>query len=200
MPKITAGKTVLVANFNPKWTGSSMNSFTYGNFSMSFLIEQRTGGKVASNTNANLYGQGVALETLNGRAGGLIFGQNLFSKEVAVKADGSPNDIPVTAEKFWTGVGGRNAPVGEAFVEDATSTRFRELTIGYSLPGRMLSRLPLSNVKLSLVARNLFYIYRAAKDLDTDFFEGTDASSEGFQSFAPPTTRTYGVSLKIDFK
>lgn len=200
MPKITAGKTVLVANFTPRWAGSTMNTFTCGNYSMSFLIEQRTGGNVASNTNANLYGQGVALETINGREGGLIFGQNLFSKEVAVKADGSPNDIPVTAEKFWRGVGGRNAPVGEAFVEDATSTRFRELTIGYSIPGKMLNRLPLSHVKLSLVARNLFYIYRAAKDLDTDFFEGTDASSEGFQSFAPPTTRTYGVSLKIDFK
>jgi len=199
MPKFTAARTVLIGNFNPDWTGSISNSLSYKNFGLSFLIDHRQGGTMASNTNANTYGQGVDIATLNGREGGLIFGKNIFSNETAVMADGSPNTVAVTAQKFWQGVGGRNAPVGEAFIEDATSTRFRELSIGYTFPKSIVSRLRVSGVKASLVGRNLFYISRKAKDLDTDFLESTDVEGEGFQSFAPPTTRTFGINLKIDF-
>ena len=200
MPKITAGRTVQIANFNPDWTGAISNSVSYKNFNVSFLIEHRQGGSIVSMTNAILYGAGLTEQTLQGRDGGLIFGENFFGNETAVMEDGSKNTIPVNAETFWLGVGGRNTPVGEAFVSDATNTRFRELTFGYSLPRKMFGKLPVSNVKISLVGRNLFYIYRASPDLDTDFMQGTTPDSEGFQSFAPPTTRSMGINIKIDFK
>lgn len=200
MPKLTPGRTVQIANFNPDWTGGITNTFTYRNFSLSFLIEHRQGGSLVSMTNAILYGAGLTTGTLQGRDGGLIFGKNFFANEHAVKQDGSHNDIPVNAETFWLGVGGRNTPVGEAFVSKATNTRLRELTFGYTLPGKMLGGTPITGVKISLVGRNLFYLYRASPDLDTDFMQGTTPDSEGFQSFASPTTRSMGVNLKIDFK
>lgn len=200
LPKITPGRTVRIANFNPDWVGGISNSFTYENFSLSFLIEHRQGGSIVSMTRAILDGAGLTERTLQGREGGLIFGQNIFSNEIAVLADGSQNKIPVTAENLWLVVGGRNAPVGEAFVSSATNTRFRELIVGYSLPKKLLKNLPVSNLRLSLVGRNLFYIYRTSPDLDTDLMQGTTPDSEGFQSFAPPTTRSYGLNLKVDFK
>ena len=200
MPKITPGRTVKVANFNPDWTGSISNSFTYKNITLSFLIEHRQGGTIVSMTNAMLDGSGLTERTLQGRDGGLIFGENFFSKETAVMQDGSKNTIPINAETFWEGVGGRSTPVGEAFVSSATNTRLRELTLGYSFPHKMFGNLPVSTVQLSVVARNLFYIYRASPDLDTDFMVGTTPDSEGFQAFAPPTTRSIGVNLKINFK
>ena len=200
VPKITPGRTVRIANFNPDWTGGITNSIAYKNFSLSFLIEHRQGGSIVSMTKAILDGSGLTQRTLEGRDGGLIFGQNFFSNEVAVKANGLPNDIPINAETFWLGVGGRNAPVGEVFVSKATNTRLRELTIGYSLPKKLLTSLHVSNMKISLVGRNLFYIYRVSPDLDADLLQGTTPDSEGFQSFAPPTTRSLGINLKIDFK
>lgn len=200
MPKITPGRTVLVANFNPDWTGSISNSFTFKNITLSFLIEHRQGGSVVSMTNAMLDGSGLTARTLQGRDGGLIFGQNFFSNEISVTADGSHNTIPINAETFWQGVGGRNTPVGEAFVSSATNTRFRELTLGYTIPHKMLGNLPVNTIQISIVGRNLFYIHRASPDLDTDFMVGTTPDSEGFQAFAPPTTRSIGLNLKINFK
>ena len=200
MPKITAGRTVQIANFNPDWMGGISNTFTYKDFSLSFLIEHRQGGSVVSMTNAILYGAGLTEATLQGRDGGLIFGDNFFSNLKAAREDGSKNTIPVNAETFWLGVGGRNTPVGEAFVSSATNTRFRELTLGYSLPKKVFGKSPIAGIKLSIVGRNLFYIHRAAPDLDTDFMQGTTPDSEGFQSFAPPTTRSYGLNLKVDFE
>jgi hypothetical protein len=151
-------------------------------------------------TRAILDGAGLTERTLQGREGGLVFGQNIFTNETAVLANGTPNNIPVTAEKLWLAVGGRNAPIGEAFVSNATNTRLRELIIGYTIPKKVIKNLPISNLKISLVGRNLFYIYRASPDLDTDLMQGTTPDSEGFQSFAPPTTRSFGLNLKVDFK
>jgi hypothetical protein len=85
-------------------------------------------------------------------------------------------------------------------VSNATNTRLRELIIGYTIPKKVIKNLPISNLKISLVGRNLFYIYRASPDLDTDLMQGTTPDSEGFQSFAPPTTRSFGLNLKVDFK
>lgn len=198
MPQITQDRTN-ITNFNPDWTGGISNSFSYKGFNASFLIEHRQGGGLVSFTNALLYGDGATEETLRGRDGGLVFGENLFPHETAVTEDGSPNTTEVDAETFWIGVGGRNAPVGEAFVEDASYTRLRELTIGYALPASALERLPFSRLTLSLVGRNLVFLYRASDTLEPDFMPGTGPSSEGFQSFAPPTTRSFGLNLKIDF-
>jgi hypothetical protein len=176
-----------------------MNSFSYKNISASFVIDHRQGGTVASETNAILSSDGAIEQTLMGREGGLIFGDNLFSSETAVLEDGSPNNIAVEAELFWRGIGGRNTPVGEAFVDDATNTRLREITLGYSVGESVLNDLSLSELKVSFVARNLFFIYRASENLDPDFMGSTNPTAEGTQSFTSPTTRSYGVNLKIGF-
>src|SRR5690606_26789188 len=133
-PKVTAGITELVANFNPDWTSGLSNSFNYKNLQLSFLIEHRQGGTIASETNAILFDDGVTVQTLTGRDGDLVFGKNVFGHETAVLEDGSPNNINISAESLWRGIGGRSTPVGEAFVDDATNTRLRELALNYSLP------------------------------------------------------------------
>jgi len=205
MPQLTTPKSVAVANFQADWTGGLSSTFSFRNLSMSFLIDHRQGGTIASLTNAILDADGLTKRTLQGRDGGLIFGDNFFSHETAVQADeegeptSQPNTEEIRAEDFWTAVGGRNAPVGEAFVDDATNTRLRELTIGYSLPQSWISGFPVNNVTLSLVGRNLFFIYKASENLDPDMMVGTSRTVEGFDSFTLPAARTFGANLRIDF-
>lgn len=202
VPLTTAGQNTLVANFNPDWMGGLTNTFNYRNFSLSFLIDHRQGGSITSITNAIIDADGVTARTLRGRDGtDLIFGQTIFEDEEAIVASsGQANNISVGAETFWRGLGGRNVPIGEAFVEDATNTRLRELTFGYTLPQSLLANIPsISNVRVSLVGRNLFFIYRKSDRLDPDHMPGTSAAVEGFDSFAPPTTRSFGANIKIDF-
>ncbi len=205
MPQLTAGKTVAVANLNPDWTGGISSTFSYRNYSFSFLIDHRQGGSIASLTNAIMDADGLTHKTLQGRDGSLVFGDNFFSGETAVQADaqGNPTNTPnaysVDAETFWRAVGGRNAPVGEAFVEEATNTRVREMTVSYRLPQSVMASLPVSNISVSLVGRNLFFIYKASETLDPDLMVGTSAAFEGFESFTPPTARTIGANIKIDF-
>lgn len=199
IPQYTAGRTVLLGNINPDWTGGISTSFSYKNWNASILISHKQGGSVASFTDAILYGSGLVKETVQGRSGGLVFGQNIFTNYVAVKADGTPNTTAVNAETLWKSMGARTSPVGEAFTRSTTNTRVREMSIGYKFTKAMLGKLPVSSVDLSLVARNLFFLYRKSPDIDPDYIAGTTTVSEGFQSFAPPTTRSFGVNLRINF-
>ncbi len=199
MPRVTAGRTVNVANFNPDWLGSVLASISWKNWDASILIDHRQGGTVTSLTNAILYADGVTSGTLNGRDGGLVFGQNFWSHETAVMEDGSLNTTAIDAETFWRGVGGRNAPVGEAFIVDATNTRVREMTMGYSFPRSMFGNVPISGMRIALVARNLFFIHRASENLDPDVIVGIGKAAEGFDSFAPPSSRSVGFNLSIDY-
>ncbi len=208
IPRFTPSKSdVIVANFEPKWMGSVFSNFSFRNITAGFLIDHRQGGSIASMSNALMYADGVTKQTLQGRDGGLIFGDNFMAHEEAVMVDGNgeptnnPNTYTTDAESFWRAVGGRNAPVGEVFVEDATNTRVRELTIGYNFGADKLASigLPFSNINFSLVGRNLFFIYRASDNIDPDLMPGTNRNEEGFELLSPPTTRTFGANLKVDF-
>ncbi|MFB6248476.1 MAG: SusC/RagA family TonB-linked outer membrane protein [Salinibacter sp.] len=199
IPKLTDGETVKVADFNPDWKGGFSSTVSFQNISLSFLIDHRQGGTVGSLTNAILAADGALQRTLKGRGGGLVFGENVFPDEEAVTPDGS-TDIPsTTAQNFWRTLGGRNTPVGEAFSASATATKLREVTLTYQLPQSVLGTLPVSDVNISLVGRNLFWIYRASSRIDPDILTGTGKGARGFESFQPPTTRTFGMNLNIQF-
>ncbi len=205
LPIVTAGKTVKIANFNPDWLMGINNTFKYKDFSLRTLIDIRQGGQVAVFTEAIMAGNGLLDYTAQGRDGTLVFGQNIFAEQSAVLTDaegnptGAPNNIQVTAEALWNRVGGRNTPVGEAFIRDASNIRLRELALSYNLPESLLSQLPFRTGSFSLVGRNLFFLSNKTEYFDPEAVQSVDNNAEGLNSFAPPTTRSFGVSLRLGF-
>lgn len=216
LPLTTTGRDVQVSNFNPDWLGGVRNSFRYKNFNFSALIDIRQGGTVTSFTEAILAGDGLLDYTTQGRDGSLIFGENIFQGETAVienvdniENSSTPNNITISSEDLWNRVGGRNAPAGEAFIRDASNIRLRELIFGYSLPERFFTNNFLTSARFSLVGRNLFFITNKAENFDPESLNSVstnsrdtnngEVSAEGRESFAPPTTRTFGVSVNFGF-
>ncbi len=197
-PEITSGQSVKVANFNPDWLGGIKNNFKYKNFNLSFLIDIRQGGETVSFTNAILSSDGALTSTLTGRDGSLVFGTNVFPELNVVTAGGGANTTQVNSEQFWAKIGGRNSPVGEAFVEDASNIRMREITLGYSFTGSALEKTPFKRAKLSLVGRNLFFISNKAS-IDPEVVTNTSTSADGFESFSPLATSSIGLNLKLGF-
>ena len=196
LPLITNGLNVNVANFNPDWLGGISNNIQINDLNISFLVDVRKGGSVASFTDAIVFGDGLTEETLEGREGGLVFGENFFPDEETALAEGVSSAATFDAETFWRKVGGRNAPVGEVFVRDATNVRLRELVVGYQLP---IESEYIKGASVSLVGRNLFFLINKAETLDPEVINGTGKAAEGFNSFEPPTSRSFGVNLKVDF-
>lgn len=198
LPETTAGKSVKVSNFSPDWLGGARNTFRYKNLEMSFLIDVRQGGSVISASLASLASGGFLQQTVAGRGGTLVVGQNIFGTGGAVKADGSPNDIAVTSEDLWKTLGKSEQPVGEAFVQSASNVRLREFSLGYSLPSKIAERMAFKNAKVSLVGSNLFFFSRKAS-FDPEVTTGTDSNQEGYEFFAPPLTKSIGLNVQFGF-
>jgi TonB-linked SusC/RagA family outer membrane protein len=196
-PQRTDG-IINIGNYNPDFTLGVNNSFTYKNFVFNFLVDGRFGGEMISATDAFMAFDGTAPYTSSHRepASWLL---------PAVHEDGSKNTTPIDAETFWTAVGGRN-PWSEEFIYDATNVRLREVAIGYRF-----TRLPVSfikDAKLSLVARNVFFLYRGYAKLDLPGVAKRKANFDseinlynsnlqGLEYGTLPPTRSIGLNLKL---
>jgi outer membrane receptor protein involved in Fe transport len=176
-----------LGNLDPKWSLGWNNTLSYKNFSLSFLISGKFGGKCVSQTESMLDGYGVSKRTADARdAGGVAI--NAIRGTTAVT-----EMVPETYYKF---VGDRNGFL-EPYVYDRTNVRLSQLAIGYDFDVKGL-RLPVKALSLALVGQNLFFIYNKAP-FDPDLALSTDLGSQSLDCFNVPATRTYGVNLKVTF-
>ncbi len=189
-----------IGNFNPRYTIGLSNSFNFKGFSLRILADGRIGGTIVSGTEMNLAFSGIPEVTQEYREGGW----NLNG----VDASGAPVSTSITAQDFWQIASGKRYGAGEFFAYDATSMRLRELTLGYNIP--LQSTKYLKGLKVSLVARNLFWLYRGESQLnipglsnrkmwfDPDMSLG-NSNFQGVEYGTLPATRTYGLNLQLNF-
>ena len=190
MPKLTSKKTVKVGNANPDWTGGWSNTFRYKNLSLNVLIDTKQGGKIVSFTDAVLSGYGSTARTLAGREGGIVFPGVLDS--------GERNTKEINAETLWTTLGGRNNPVGEVFVYDASFIRLKEISLSYSFPKSVLGKLPFTGLSLGIYGKNLCYLQNKAGIFDPEMTVGT-GNNQALEAFALPSTHSFGINLNVSF-
>lgn len=191
IPRVSAGQTVYIGNSRPKWNGGIGNQFDYKQFSLSFLITARMGGMISSFTDANIYGDGFAAETLKGRDGFVVDG---------VKADGSKNTTTVTAEEYWLAIGGRNTPVGEVFTYSASNIRLREVVLSYNFSQNTLQRTRfIKGATISLTGRNIMFFRNDTHGFDPEMVMNTGSAGIGIESFSLPFSSNYGLNLNLNF-
>ncbi len=190
LPRILAGRPLNIGNYNPDWTSGINNTFRYQAFNLSFLIDARVGGKVVSHTQAVLASIGKTVETLNGRDGNLIIDGDL--------ASGGKNNIPVKASDYWSTIGARGGPVGEAFTYSATNVRMRQMSLGYRLPAGILNKTPFTNIDVALYGRNLFFLKKDAP-FDPEVSLNNGLGGQGVDFWSLPPTRSIGINLNVSF-
>ncbi|SFD55885.1 TonB-linked outer membrane protein, SusC/RagA family [Chitinophaga sp. CF118] len=197
------GSTVTekIGNFNPKYTFGFTNTFTYHNWSLSFLIDGKVGGVMTSGSEATMAFDGTAEYTEKYRNGGWVLpALNQTTKEV--------NKEAIDAETFWTTVSGGRYSWGEFFTYDATNIRVRELSAGYTF--KLNPQSIFKSAKISFVARNLFFLYRGSSIMDIPgigkrkmrFDPDVNLGAGNFQGIEfgnMPTTRSLGLNVKLSF-
>ncbi|MDD6211340.1 MAG: SusC/RagA family TonB-linked outer membrane protein [Bacteroidales bacterium] len=178
------GNTVKVGNAYPRFTMSWNNTFIYKNFTFTFLIDSRIGGEILSQTQADMDMYGVSKATGDARDQGYVI------------LEGHRID---NVEGFYKNVVGGRAGVTEYYMYDATNIRLREITLGYTFPEEWMKKIKVINkVNLSLVARNLFFIYKKAP-FDPDLILSTGNDNQGIEVYGMPTTRSVGFNIKCEF-
>ena len=179
----------VIGNMMPDWTGSVGTSLRWKDLSFSALVDIRYGGNFISMTDNYATLSGNSVRSLAGRDGMVVKG--------IVESTGQPNTKEVTAEEYWTSVAGSNG-VAEAFMYDATYIKLRELSLGWNLPKVWLKYTPLKSVKISVVARDLFYLYKDAPVSAEAALSRADYA-QAFEYASMPPTRSFGFSLNVKF-
>jgi TonB-linked SusC/RagA family outer membrane protein len=188
-PRKSEDKNSLLGNYQPDYTMGISNSLSYKGVRLTFLIDIRKGGEFYSQTLAYMHAAGTAKGTLDHREGGLVVD--------GVKPDGTKNTTAITAQQYWTKVAGAE-PVASLFIYDATNTRLREVTLGYAIPDKVFGKLPVRNVTLSLIGRNLWLISSHIPGIDPES-SFTTSNAQGWENGSYPSTRSLGVNLKLEF-
>lgn len=199
---ITDPTLKMQGNYNPDWMLGLANSLNYKGVSLGFLFDYRHGGIVVSRTKTIGSTSGQLQETLFGRENGYdlnVEGNGIISEGVIRNADGSftPNTIKITSRNWHNRYYERNNV--EAAKYDATFLKLREVTIGYTLPKSLLSRIPVQEVKISLVARNLA-LWTENPHFDPETMAmGGGTLIPGVEDMAFPSSRSVGFNLNVKF-
>jgi len=165
------------------------NTFNYKNISLYVFLDGKFGASIYSETNATAYKNGKHKATLVGREDGIL--------AEGVNQSGTENAVRVPAENissYYNQIGS----ISEEFIYDASFIKMREVALRYKLPVTMLHKIGINNASVSLVARNLFTIYKD-KNLDNVDPESNTASNnqQGIERMVYPTTRNLGLTLKF---
>ena len=184
-----AGNQVYRGSVLPTLYGGLNNEFNFKGVSLAFLIDYNYGNKVLSSSAAESVYRGLNKSTLVNRESGFTVG---------VREDGTQNTKNASAQDYYQAVAQRITAIS---VLDGDYIKLRQLTLGYTLPEKVLAGVPLiRTVQVSLVGRNLWTIMKRSDNIDPESGFSTVVRYAGIEGTGLPSTRTYGVNVNIKFK
>jgi TonB-linked SusC/RagA family outer membrane protein len=112
-----------------------------------------------------------------------------------------PNYVPERCDRyFWPGNVGYYADgYDDLVIYDASFVKLREVSISYNLPKKLISKIKMSNARISIVGRNLWILYqKTPKGLDPEAAMNA-GNGQGLESGSLPPATTLGFDIKIAF-
>lgn len=192
----------IIGNINPDWIGGIRNKFTYKNVSFGFLIDMKKGGDIWSldqsyglatglyDVTAGVNELGVEVRDAGAQGGVILEGVN---------PNGTVNTKRTIQANFYGNVSGYRRAPNAAFVYDAGFIKLREVNITYSLPSKIVSKMHLTDLKVSIIGSNLWIIDKGLPYADPESGLSSGLASSGYSTGSLPTTRNIGCNLTIKF-
>lgn len=206
-----------VGNIQPKAVGGWSNTLTYKGFSLNFLLDYRFGGQLVSAPHLYAYGAGMYESTMQYRDaehGGLSYNIDGTGNKV-LAANGQYHDglvldgVTTTGEKNTKILDAANYYINSFYwasgwyekegVLKNDYIKMREVALTYNLPRSIAQKLKFQSLRVSVIGRNLFYVYRTMKDLDPEVAIGSYWLRQGVDEGSMAATRSFGVSLNGSF-
>ncbi len=186
----------VIADPNPRWTGSIRSGVRIGNFSFSGLLDVRHGGAVWNGTRAALNAVGTSQESAR-RGESVVFGTSFFPGAVAGPGAGTAATLD---QNFFANYYGWSfsSTIGQPFYESGSFVKLREISVGYALHGSFVSKtLGLSGVELRAAGRNLAtWTNYSGADPETNLV-GAETGARGIDFFNNPQTRSFVFTVQL---
>jgi len=178
----------VVGSPNPDFSGGFNNYFEYAGFDFNVLISFVYGNKV--------YNGGGVYQSANGD----WFDNQTIDQMNRWQNPGDITDVPQA--RLGDGNGTK---VSSRYLYDGSYLRFRNLNLGYTLPGKLTSRINMSSVRVYIGVQNLYTITNY-KGWDPEVnYTGTGRSTQntniiqGYDFYTAPQARTYTLGINLSF-
>lgn len=200
---------VAVGNSAPLITGGVNFALGWKGFTLSGLIDAKLGGDIYCGTHVIAMQTGQSPETLYERDGnGLPYydAEGNFLGNYGVILNGAHTDGTINDEvvhyyyKYMPNMGGWGNYLTTPGILDNTWIKMRELSLTYTVPKKILNKQKVfQDLQLSIVGRDLFYIYKTLPDnINPEGTIGT-GNAQGLEYASYPGTRSVIFSLKASF-
>lgn len=191
----TVGGIEIIGNPNPDFTGTFSQHLEWRTWSFNATWSFSKGGDQWNGTQQLLdfFGRSASTAELRNTTDYIFDG---------VLVDGRPNTQEVDfydptqplEENRWVRYG--IAGINSDYIQDASSLRLSEVQLSYRPNQDLLNKLPFTDVRISLYARNLFLMTAyTGVDPDSRLFGYTQGA--GLDFFNTPTNRQYGMRLYL---
>lgn len=182
-----------IGRTTPDWKAGITNTVRYKNFRLTATIDGQYKGLIKSGSYQRASWAGTTKNTLPGRDAGTIVGPG-----VMMDADGKyvPNTVAAKTETYYVGYYSHAADVA---LFDASFIKLREVALSYAFPKRMIGRLPVQNLVLSLYGRNLAVFDKYPWFDPEAGMQNGQVFIQGVEMTPMPLTASYGFNLKVDF-
>jgi hypothetical protein len=196
----------IVGDPNPDWRGGAGLRGNVGKLSYNVLFETYQGADFAERTRFVLYAFGTYQDVGNevtltkdvvNSAG------KLFTAGTTVRGnikDFGKGDV-LLDEGWYTSLGGGlgGSAINEFAINDGSWTRLREVSLGYSLSGKGLSKLArISSIDFSLTGRNLV-LWSDILGIDPEVNQSGVDNGFGIEYFTNPSTKSWVAAVKFNF-
>ena len=182
-PAVSGAEAILFGRSTPAWFGGFDNTFRYGNFDLNVLLTYQGGFYVYNGTRAGLRDQ--------------RFWNNAVEVMDRWQKPGDVTDIPRV-------VFGDNVSNGSAFaqsqnVEKGDFLKLRNLTLGYSLPFKLVEKAKLSSVRAYVSGQNLGILTEYTGPDPEVSTNGNGNTNQGIDRNSVANARTILVGLRVEF-
>lgn len=170
----------------PTITGGFSNSFNYGNFGLSFLLTFQAGNEIYHYTREFVDSDGANV------------GINLMNLQEDWNRWENPGDVATHPVLSRGGSNGAHQ-TSSRYIESGDYLRLRNISLSYSLPEKVTSRLKLGSARFSISADNL-KTFSNFSGMDPDVGFSVQAFSlPGLSYLKYPISRQYTFGFQVEF-
>lgn len=170
----------------PKWSGGFSNTFTYKNLSLNFLISFQGGNTIYNRSRMFFDSDGTYTQYAM---------MNLQSDWSRWE---NPGDVATHPKLERNNTSLSNA-VSSRYLEKGDYVRLRNVRVAYSMPGKVLKRLKLSDLIIYVNADNLFTLTKFS-GMDPDINLNLQPFAvPGTSDFKYPINKQYTLGVNLNF-